>query len=214
MPMSLRAPIVLLAALACTACATLNEHECRSGDWRQIGYQDGLRGYATSRLAEHQKSCAEHGLAGDANAWHLGYVEGQARYCTAENGYRLGRDGRSYADVCPPELDRGFRPAYEDGQFVGRLLTSLTSLESELDRVGALLEEDDRRGAAYLEAIRNGRRPPESTRLLAADERRRAEQDHARLSHDHHHVLDELAARDAALSARHGAEPLRLEPRH
>lgn len=212
--MRLRPLIVMIAAMACTACATLNENECRSGDWRQIGYQDGLRGYATSRLAEHQKSCADHGVAGDSNAWHLGYIEGQTRYCTAENGYRQGRDGRSYGDVCPPELDAGFRPAYEDGRSVGRLLTSLASLEGELDRLGALLDDDDRRGAVYLDAIRSGRKPPESARLMAVDERRRAEQDHARLSHEHHHVLDEIAARDAALSARHGAEPLRLEPRH
>lgn len=211
--MLLRPGLFAAVLLSCSACASLNEHECRSGDWRQIGYQDGLRGYSTSRLDEHRQSCAKHGAAGDANAWHIGYVQGQGVYCTAASGYREGRDNRSYGDVCPPEHDARFRPAYEEGREVGKLVSRLRSLESDLDRVAATLEEDDRRSAAYLDAVRAGRKPPEGLRLLDRGERWRVEQDYGALSNAHRDLLDDIAAHDRAGSERYGVTPLRLEPR-
>lgn len=211
--MSLRSWLAAAVLLCCSACATLNEHECRSGDWRQIGYQDGLRGYPASRLDEHRQSCAAHGTVGDATAWHVGYVQGQGVYCTAANGYREGRENRGYGDVCPPELDARFRPAYEAGREVGRRLSSLRSLESELDRIAATLQEDDRRSAEYLDALRTGRKPPEGLRLLDRGERHRAERDYDERMREHRRLLDEVVALDRAGSERYQAVPLRLEPR-
>lgn len=196
----------------CAACATLDESTCRSGDWRQIGYQDGLRGHGTGRLAEHQKSCAAHGVAADANAWHVGYVQGQGQYCTAANGYREGRDGASYGDVCPPESDRAFRPAWRDGREIAAQVSSLRALERELDQIGSTLAEDDRRSDAHIAAVRSGRTPP-AVELLSPGERRRAERDFDQRAADHAARLDEIAQRDAELSARYQVDPLRLEAR-
>ncbi len=198
--------------LSCTACATLNEHECRSGDWRQIGYQDGLKGYGAARLDEHREACAKHGVVGDTNAWQLGYVQGQALYCTASNGYREGRDNRSYGGVCPPEYDAQFRPAYEAGREVGQRIASLRSLESDLDRLAATLAEDNRRSAEVLAAARAGRKPPDVV-LLSNGERRRLEHDYAVLARDHRRLLDDIAELDDAGSRQYDVAPLRLEPR-
>ena len=199
---------ILFLSLGCAACATLNESECRSGDWRQIGYQDGLRGRATSRLADHQKSCGEHGIAADTTAWHIGYVEGQGQYCTARSGYLEGRKGNAYADVCPPETDRAFRPAYEDGRHVAAQIGALNELDRRLQQLDATLQEDDRRGAAYLDAIRNGRKPPEAGRLLRGDERGAAEREFEQLGHEYRERREDLEHDDAALSERHGAARL------
>lgn len=204
---------LLLASLValCGACATLDENQCRSGDWRQIGYQDGLRGHAGTRLSEHQKSCAEHGVVGDANAWQIGYVQGQGQFCTARNGYEHGREGHRYGDVCPPEMDALFRPAYTDGRRVSALREEVSALERRLVEVDSRLQDDDRRGAAYLDAVRSGRKPTEPPALLRVDERTRLEREYVDLSHAYHHLLEELEEDDAALSARYQATPLRFE---
>jgi len=198
-------------ALLCSACATLSESECRGGDWRQIGYQDGLRGHAMSRLVEHQNSCAEHGVGADTTAWKLGYLEGQARYCTASNGYLEGRQGRAYADVCPPETDDAFRPAYEDGRRTAELLGSLESAARQLDELESVLAEDDRRSQFYLDAARSGRKPADGPQLMGREERRRAERDHEELRHHYRHLREDLERRDGDLSARYAVEPLRAQ---
>lgn len=195
-------------ALLCCACATLSENECRGGDWRQIGYQDGLRGHAMSRLVEHQNSCAEHGVGADTTAWKLGYVEGQARYCTASNGYLEGRLGRAYAEVCPPETDDAFRPAYADGRRTADMLAALESTARQLDALESVLAEDDRRSQFYLDAARSGRKPVDGPPLMGRDERRRAEHDYEDLRHHYRHLRENLERRDDELSARYAVEPL------
>ncbi|HEY0972918.1 MAG TPA: DUF2799 domain-containing protein [Solimonas sp.] len=209
---TIRTTLSMGLLLACSACATLDEGTCRTGDWRQIGYQDGLRGHGTGRLAEHQKSCSAHGVAADNNAWHVGYVQGQGQYCTAANGYREGRDGASYGDVCPPASDAEFRPAWRDGRELASRVASLRTLERELDQIGETLAEDDRRSDAHIAAVRSGRQPP-AAELLGPGERRRAERDFDQRAADHAQLLDEISQRDAELSARYQVAPLRLEAR-
>jgi hypothetical protein len=183
---------LLLSLIA--GCATLSESECRVGDWRQLGYVDGLKGYGLPRLADHGKACARYGIVPDATAWQLGYFEGQVRYCTPRSGYEQGRDGNSYANVCPPMADDDFRPAWEDGRRVAALLSTLA--------------EDDRRSAVYLDAAREGRAPVERPALLTRRERIALDRDYERLAFDYEQVQSDLTNLDAELSARHGAEAL------
>ena len=198
----------LSLALLVTACATLDEGECRSGDWRRLGYVDGLRGYAKSRLADHDKACARYGVLPDPNAWQLGYIEGQMRYCTARSGYEQRRDGNGYADVCPPDTDAAFRPAWEDGRRVAALLDALEQTGGRLREIAETLAEDDRRSAVYVDAARAGREPPERPVLLSRGERRALDREYDRLAVDYERVQAELAELDATLSVRHGAPPL------
>ena len=52
----LTSAMALFAALA--GCATLSETECRTGDWGQIGYNDGSVGNKRDIIGEHDKACA------------------------------------------------------------------------------------------------------------------------------------------------------------
>jgi hypothetical protein len=201
-------PAFLLPGLL-AACATLNESECRAGDWRQLGYVDGLKGYGQPRLADHRKACARYGIVPDTTAWQLGYAQGQARYCTPRSGYEQGRDGKGYANVCPPATDGGFRPAWEDGRRVAALLSTLNEIDNRLREIGNTLAEDDRRSAVYLDAARDNREPAERPILLTRRERIALDRDYERLALDYERIQAEIAPLDAELSARHGAEPLR-----
>jgi hypothetical protein len=200
--------IVCPLAALCTSCATLNENQCRTADWQQIGYSDGVKGHDSSRLADHGKSCAEYGITADAARWREGYAQGLGQYCTATNGYTQGRDGARYDDVCPPELDRAFRPAYEDGRRVASLRDTANNLDRRLRDIRSTLEDDDARGAVYLEAARNGRQPRDPPKLLGADERTRLEQEFNALRREQHDALQALQAADIPLSRRYGVVPL------
>ena len=106
----------LAAALALGSCATLNESECRTADWYRIGLRDGTEGYSRTRLDDHRKACTEYGLGSDEAAWKDGYETGLLDYCTVDNGYRVGRRGGYYYDVCPVQDERSFVAAYELGK--------------------------------------------------------------------------------------------------
>ncbi|HEY1075708.1 MAG TPA: DUF2799 domain-containing protein [Fontimonas sp.] len=202
-PRSRRLFAASLVALACAGCATLNESECRAGNWRQLGYVDGLKGYAGPRIAEHEKACAEYGVAPDSTAWRLGYVEGQALYCTASNGYVQGRTGQTYADVCPPQLDAAFRPAYESGRRVASVLSRMNDIDSQLRDIASRLSEDDRRAAEYLDAARGGHKPAKRPELLSRGDRHELEREYRSLENDYAAAQRELERMDADYSAQY-----------
>ncbi len=104
------------ATLALTSCATLNESECRTANWRELGARDGSDGYPRSRLDEHRKACSEFGIGPNDANWFEGYEAGLQNYCTVDNGYKVGRNGGYYARVCPARDEAEFVDAYNLGK--------------------------------------------------------------------------------------------------
>ncbi len=98
-----------------SGCATLNEAECTSADWRHIGEQDGNKGRLSSHLNRHRKACQKHGIAADSEQYYLGREQGLKRFCTPSRGYSLGLDGEEYQGVCSAEQAREFQSAYVKG---------------------------------------------------------------------------------------------------
>lgn len=108
---------LLVLGLLVSACASgLSKDECRVADWRAIGYEDGVQGWPESRVGEHRKACAEHGIALNLDAYRNGWDDGVRRYCQPGNGYRQGRMGNQYAGVCPSDLEAEFLHAYGHGR--------------------------------------------------------------------------------------------------
>jgi hypothetical protein len=126
--------LALVATLA--GCAGgLSKQECDVADWRSIGYEDGVKGWSQTRIGEHRKACARHGVALDLDAYRSGWGEGVQRYCQPGNGYHEGRTGRKYAGVCPPDLESAFLNAYHDGR-------ELYGLEAKVRKVAKRLQYD------------------------------------------------------------------------
>lgn len=84
-----------------TACASLSEEACRTGDWGTIGYNDGVRGRAESYINEHREACSEYGISPNTSVWLRSRIEGLKQYCTPDNAYTVGRRGRELNNVCP-----------------------------------------------------------------------------------------------------------------
>lgn len=110
--------LFLLTALALlAACATLDENQCRAGNWYDIGLNDGANGRSNDYIFEHAKACNEFGIAPKAAPWRKGRTEGLKQYCTVSNAYRIGQRGQHLNSVCSGENlsrleranDRGLR---------------------------------------------------------------------------------------------------------
>ena len=69
-PISLSLPI--LGSMFLLSCATLSKQQCLIGDWQTIGYNDGVAGYFSERLASHSKACAKAHVTPDYLAWERG----------------------------------------------------------------------------------------------------------------------------------------------
>ena len=131
------------AALALGSCATMSAEQCMAGDWSGQGYVDGQSGLTMSRLDEHARACAEHGVSPDAAAYAAGREQGLVQYCTPYKGFEVGRTGSAYAGVCPSDLEADFMYAYRDGQVVHAAEQALSSARSRVDSLGGRLEELD-----------------------------------------------------------------------
>lgn len=108
--------IALLLLLTGCSSTTLTKDECRTVDWRTVGYEDGVAGRPADQVGLHRQACAEHGVKPDLDAYLAGRNAGLREFCQPYNGYRAGASGVEYYDSCPPELAPAFEEAYESGR--------------------------------------------------------------------------------------------------
>lgn len=124
---------MLSSAAILSSCATLSKQECVIGDWQTIGYNDGVAGYHSDRLAAHAKACAKAGVAPDYEAWQRGRQLGLKQYCTTNNAYNVGRRGQRLNSVCPATSASALQRANQRG-------LDYHTLESQLDKDQRLLD--------------------------------------------------------------------------
>lgn len=148
------AVVALVGALSLGSCETMNAEQCLAGDWGGRGFADGAEGLAMSRLDDHAKACAEHGVAPDARAYAAGREEGLSRYCTVEGGFEAGRRGNSYAGVCPARAEVDFLPAHRDGEIVHAAESALSSAVSALESARNRASDRDEKLAAKERELR------------------------------------------------------------
>lgn len=120
------------AAALLNGCATMSEDQCMAGDWGGKGYQDGVNGRQEERLEDHAKACGKYGITPNPQAYFSAREQGLRTYCRWENGFRVGRSGRSYYGVCTPAEERNFLAAYQDGVQVHAAESALSNAESNV----------------------------------------------------------------------------------
>jgi len=145
--MKLRATwlLPLAACLVLSSCQTMSKEECAIADWRVIGEQDGAAGHnPQDRFARHVKACAKAGVAANQTLWYQGYQQGLPRYCTPLNGLSVGSQGKAYANICPPDLEPGFRAGYDLGGTHYAKKREITTLESSIRGIEQEIREDEK----------------------------------------------------------------------
>jgi len=128
-----RMPLTMLL-LALGGCAGMDSDECRTADWRAIGYEDGVQGQSAAYFGTRRKACAEHGITANFDAYLAGRAEGLAHFCRPQNGYQLGMHGHQYPGVCPVELEEAFLAAHADGYGVYERGAALDHIRRRLHR--------------------------------------------------------------------------------
>jgi ribosome modulation factor len=164
----LRIPTLVIAAALLGGCSSqMSRDECRTVDWRTVGYEDGVAGRPGDRIGEHRRACAEHGVAPDLNAYLAGRTEGLKEYCQPHNGYRAGASGRTYHDVCPADLAEAFEQAYDEGRGLyvreQRVRDADEQIESRRREIRRL---EDRVAASALEVVDSKATPEQRTQAV------------------------------------------------
>ncbi len=135
----------LLLTLLLAGCATMDKSECREADWIIVGLEDGAKGRPLSYISRHRKSCAEYGVSPDLARYKRGHGDGLKQFCTPENGYRIGRAGRSYDNVCPTMLSGQFLAGYQTGLELHGLSTDINRMQSDVRGMKAELSRISQR---------------------------------------------------------------------
>ncbi len=130
----MRWSIGALFLLALSACAGMDVSECRTADWRAIGFEDGAQGQSPGYFGERRKSCADHGITADFDAYLAGRAEGLSHFCSPYNGYRLGTQGYQYSGICPARLEDAFLTAHADGYGLYKRHTALKRIQKRVHR--------------------------------------------------------------------------------
>jgi hypothetical protein len=113
-----------------SSCASLNEDQCKNGNWDIIGQRDGANGQPLSVLEEHQKACSEYEVKINVAAYKKSRKRGLNQYCTGENGFEVGQSGRAYHNVCK---SKKFKKNYKIGRKIYVLEKEIEDLEEDND---------------------------------------------------------------------------------
>ena len=147
--------LIVLSSLLLGACAAkMSRDECRTVDWRTVGYEDGVAGQPGDRIGEHRRACAEYGVTPDLNAYLAGRTAGLREYCQPHNGYRAGANGYTYFDTCPADLAEAFEIAYDEGRALYVRERRVTDTERQIeDRHREIRRLEDRVAESAFDVI-------------------------------------------------------------
>ena len=147
--------LIALSTLLLGACAAkMSRDECRTVDWRTVGYEDGVAGQPGDRIGEHRRACAEYGVTPDLNAYLAGRTAGLREYCQPHNGYRAGANGYTYFDTCPADLAEAFEIAYDEGRALYVRERRVTDTERQIeDRRREIRRLEDRVAESAFDVI-------------------------------------------------------------
>lgn len=113
---TIKITVVLLAGVGLTACVPhLNQQQCLSMNWYQLGYQDGSQGHFQRNLSQDIQDCARFKLTVNTKAYSRGWHAGVRSFCRPENGYNLGVNGVVYPNICPASMAAKFDQAWRRG---------------------------------------------------------------------------------------------------
>ena len=99
---------------------------CDPHSWHGQGMRDGLRGTSPRAANEYERACNQHSSAFNRQAYLAGHKEGNAEYCTGQNGFDLALSGVESARVCVNDDAAAFKEGLKAGR---KLRTAVLNLD-------------------------------------------------------------------------------------
>lgn len=141
--------VLILSLLALQGCATLSESECISGNWYQLGYQDGKYGRDADYVLKHEAACIEYSVTINRDDYESGRQKGIELYCNSHNGYQFGNGGRHPNPNCGAHFTE-YYDNYKRGLDArySRIARKLSELQREYDAltiaIGRIKNQEER----------------------------------------------------------------------
>ncbi|MFT5706714.1 MAG: hypothetical protein ACI9ES_001001 [Oceanospirillaceae bacterium] len=124
--------LLSIVLLLLAGCATLNQAQCVSANWYDLGFDNALDGHKSSFVAEHTQACQEYAITPDFEAYKEGWLQAIETFCSPQSGWRYGMAGHYYRNTCSTLDDRPFLDAYRMGRKLYDKKVEIRSLKSEI----------------------------------------------------------------------------------
>ena len=81
----------------------------------------------------------------DRQAYYRGRAEGLQSFCTYNNGLAQGKQGRTYKQVCPPELEPDFLAGFEKGKRIHVYESKIATLENRRQSIERQIQKKEQK---------------------------------------------------------------------
>jgi len=126
--------------LILASCATLEKDQCAVANWQELGFADGQQGRPAERVASYREDCAKFGIPIDGQSYRVGWEAGIRQYCTPENGFERGINGRFARNSCPASISAQFQQPYNLGREIYELDRNIEAIQLKIDKLNADLD--------------------------------------------------------------------------
>ncbi|OOF08321.1 DNA repair protein [Salinivibrio sp. PR5] len=131
-----RALLTFTLTTLLSGCTSMSPEECKTADWYNVGYQNGLNGNAPGIIHSYTEDCKKSGVTPNLAQWIEGFDDGTIIYCSPDNGYTVGREGRDYYGVCSSkqflENYQLGRQEYQRQQRIQKIDTEISFIDNQL----------------------------------------------------------------------------------
>lgn len=126
------------------SCQTIDitevSYECDEMDWFEIGRADAAQGQKSDQYQAKSEQCS--GFESAHRAQYLnGWNTGLDSFCTSQQGFVFGRQGRDYNEICPSNSQRAFLKGYDKGLQVFNYEKNNKKITNEIQETSKLVEE-------------------------------------------------------------------------
>lgn len=116
------------------SCSTMDRESCLTTNWYEKGVEDGkVRG--ENRFPEYRRECAKEriSIAPRAPEYQKGILEGLRFWCTFQNGFNEGLEGRGTTSLCDT-ISTSYARGVEEGFMEYRASQRRKRDQDELDK--------------------------------------------------------------------------------
>ena len=118
---SITVPLLIVVV----SCSQLSYVNCDPHSWHGLGVRDGEKGESAKVANQYERRCSHHSMEFDRQAYEAGFAEGNAEYCSGQNGFHLGLSGIEAERVCKNDDAVRFKDGYRAGRALYRAIVNL-----------------------------------------------------------------------------------------